>query len=193
MAEIRNSFFSGKNEIGMYSSVNRSNFGAYSNVAVSSYISDSIVGRFSLIGSRVSIGGFGHPLGYLSTGAFQWGQSLEAWGYPRDFSKKFDSSIRPKELLTDIGSDCWVGDNSVILAGAKLGNGCVVGAGSFVTSDVPPYAIVVGNPARVIRVRFSDDLIAQLIETHWWELEIEDLVDVDFTKPQLFPQREELD
>jgi acetyltransferase-like isoleucine patch superfamily enzyme len=145
-----------------------------------------MVGRFTLIGSRVSIGGFGHPLSYLSIGAFQWGQNLEAWGYPRDFSKNFDSNIRPKGVLTEIGSDCWVGDNSVVLAGRKLGHGCIVGAGSVVTNDVPPYAIVVGNPAKVIRFRFSDDLISQLIETHWWELEIEDLVNIDFTNPNFF-------
>jgi len=74
----------------------------------------------------------------------------------------------------------------VVLAGRKLGHGCIVGAGSVVTNDVPPYAIVVGNPAKVIRFRFSDDLISQLIETHWWELEIEDLVNIDFTNPNFF-------
>ena len=193
LAEIRGSFVGGRNVVGMYSSVNRSTIESFSNIGVSSYLSDSIVGRFTLIGSRVSIGGFGHPLNNLSIGAFQWGQSLGAWGYPKDFSANFDSSTRPKEVLTEIGSDCWIGDNSVILAGRKLGHGCVVGAGSVVTSDVPPYAIVVGNPARVIRFRFSDRLISELLETHWWELDLEDLVGVDFTSPQLFPQREESD
>lgn len=193
LAEIRNSFFCGHNVVGMYSSINRSAIDSFSNVGVSSYISDSTVGRFTLIGSRVSVGGFNHPLNYLSIGAFQWGQSLEAWGYTKDFSENFDGRIRPDSLHTEIGSDCWIGDNSVVLAGKKLGHGCVVGAGSVVTSDVPPYAIVVGNPARVIRFRFSDHLISELLETHWWELDLEDLVGVDFTSPQLFPRREESD
>lgn len=190
LAEIKASFFRGRNEIGMYSTINRSTIDSFSNLGVSSYVSDSVVGRFTLIGSRVSIGGFGHPLNYLSIGAFQWGQSLESWGYSRDFSSNFDIDIRPKEVSTNIGSDCWIGDNSVVLAGRKLGHGSVVGAGSVVTSDVPPYAIVVGNPARIVRYRFSDEVISQLIRTRWWELEIEDLVNVDFTKPHLFPKRE---
>jgi acetyltransferase-like isoleucine patch superfamily enzyme len=189
LAEIRSSFLDGKNEVGMYSSINRSTVGSYSNVGVSSYVSDSMIGRYTLIGSRVSIGGFGHPLNYLSIGAFQWGQSLEAWGYSKEFSKNFDSGIRPKEDITEIGSDCWIGDNSVILAGRNLGHGCVIGAGSVVTTDIPPYAIAVGNPARVIRYRFSDNLISQLIEFRWWELNIEDLVGTDFTQPHLFPRR----
>ncbi len=186
LAEIRNSFFVGRNVVGMYSSVNRSTFGSFSNIGVSSYISDSSVGRFTLIGSRVSIGGFSHPLSYLSIGAFQWGQNLESWGYSEDFSKNFESELRPKNIETIVGSDCWIGDNSVVLAGRKLGHGCVVGAGSVVTKDVPPYAIVVGNPARVIRYRFSEQLILQLLENHWWDSDIEDLVGLDFANPENF-------
>ncbi|CAN1484891.1 WbbJ Acetyltransferase (isoleucine patch superfamily) [Candidatus Nanopelagicaceae bacterium] len=192
LAEIRNSFLSGHNVVGMYSTINRSTFGSFSNIGVSSYISDSIVDRFTLIGSRVSIGGFNHPLSYLSIGAFQWGQSLEEWGYSEDFSKNFESGLRPTKIQTEIGSDCWIGDNSVVLAGTKLGHGCVVGAGSVVTKDVPPYAIVVGNPARVIRFRFSEDLILRLLETRWWESDIEELVGLDFANPANFSPKEKL-
>jgi acetyltransferase-like isoleucine patch superfamily enzyme len=186
LAEVINSKFMGHNHVGMYSTINRSEIGSYSNLGVSSYVSDSVIGRYSLIGSRVSIGGFGHPLNYLSIGAFQWGQNLEHWGFPRELSNKFDSRLRPPQKSTVIGSDCWIGDNSVLISGIKIGNGAVIGAGSVVTKDVPPFAIVVGNPATFIRFRFGKDLIKSLESKKWWEKELLELVGVDFTNPKNF-------
>lgn len=186
LAEIINSKFSGRNHIGMYSTINRSEVGSYSNLGVSSYVSDSIIGRYSLIGSRVSVGGFGHPLEYLSTGAFQWGQNLEHWGFPSELKNSFDTQIRPLTKSTQIGSDCWIGDNSVLLAGIHIGNGAVIGAGSVVTKDIPPFAIAVGNPAVVIRFRFDIELIEKIQKSKWWEKELEDLIGIDFRNPGIF-------
>lgn len=72
-----------------------------------------------------------------------------------------------------IGSDVWIASNAMILSGVTIGDGAVVGAGSVVIEDVPPYAIVFGNPARIVRKRFSDDIIAALLEVRWWDLERE--------------------
>jgi acetyltransferase-like isoleucine patch superfamily enzyme len=184
LAEVINSRFDGRNHIGMYSTVNRSKVGSYSNLGVSSYISDTEVGRYSLIGSRVSIGGFGHPLDYLSVGAFQWGQSLENWGYSSELSNKFDTNLRPETMSTRIGSDCWIGDNAVVIAGTQIGNGAVIGAGSVVTKNVPSYAIVAGNPARIIRFRFDEELIKNLEKNKWWNRELEELIGLNFTDPR---------
>lgn len=186
LAEVINSKFTGHNHIGMYSTVNRSEVGSYSNLGVSSYVSDAVVGRYTLIGSRVSIGGFGHPLNYLSIGAFQWGQNLEHWGFPRELRDEFDSRIRPSQKNTVIGSDCWIGDNSVLIAGVKIGDGAVVGAGSVVTKDVPPFAIVVGNPADLLRFRFDKNLIKSLEIKKWWEKELQELIGVDFMNPESY-------
>jgi len=186
LAEVINSKFTGHNHVGMYSTINRSEIGSYSNLGVSSYVSDSVIGRYSLIGSRVSIGGFGHPLNYLSIGAFQWGQNLEHWGFPGELSNKFDNRLRPPQKSTVIGSDCWIGDNSVLLAGIKIGDGAVIGAGSVVTKDVPPFAIVVGNPAVFIRFRFDKHLIESLESKKWWEKELLELVGVDFMNPKSY-------
>jgi len=68
-----------------------------------------------------------------------------------------------------IGSDVWIGENATILSGVTIGHGAVVGAYSVVASDVPPYAIVCGNPARIIRHRFSSDQIAELLNIAWWD------------------------
>jgi hypothetical protein len=70
---------------------------------------------------------------------------------------------------TIVGSDVWTMENCLILAGVKLGDGAFVAAGSVVTKDVPPYAIVGGNPAKLIRYRFSEEQIAALLEIRWWD------------------------
>ena len=183
LAEVIDSKFVGRNHIGMYSTINRSEMDSYSNLGVSSYVSDTVIGRYSLIGSRVSIGGFGHPLDYLSVGAFQWGQNLDYWGFPDQLKNNFDNHLRPTPKPTQIGSDCWVGDNSVLLAGIVIGNGAVIGAGSIVTRDIPPFAIAVGNPATVIRYRFDTQLIENLERKKWWERELEELIGIDFRNP----------
>jgi acetyltransferase-like isoleucine patch superfamily enzyme len=77
----------------------------------------------------------------------------------------------------NIGHDVWIGANVIILAGCRnIGNRAVVGAGSVVTKDIPPYAIVAGNPARIIRMRFSDDIIQKLEESNWWMYKKEELI-----------------
>lgn len=70
-----------------------------------------------------------------------------------------------------IDNDVWIGTNVTIVDNVHIGNGAVVAAGSVVTRDVPPYAIVGGNPARVIKYRFDDELIKGLLETEWWNMD----------------------
>jgi acetyltransferase-like isoleucine patch superfamily enzyme len=70
-----------------------------------------------------------------------------------------------------IGNDVWIGSGAAILSGVTLGDGCVVGAFAVVTKDVPPYAIVAGNPARVVKVRFDDETVKSLLEIRWWDWE----------------------
>lgn len=68
-----------------------------------------------------------------------------------------------------IGNDVWIGRDAVILSGITIGDGAVIGTQAVVTRDVPPYAIVAGNPAKLIRMRFSDDVIQKLLEIKWWD------------------------
>ncbi len=72
-----------------------------------------------------------------------------------------------------IGNDVWVGDEATILSGVRIGNGAVIGARSVVTKDVPAYAIAAGNPARIVRLRFSLDEIAALERIAWWHWPLE--------------------
>ena len=68
----------------------------------------------------------------------------------------------------EIGNDVWLGYRATIMAGVKIGHGAIVGSHAVVTKDVPPYAIVGGNPAKIIRQRFSDSQIAALLDLEWW-------------------------
>ncbi len=70
-----------------------------------------------------------------------------------------------------IGNDVWLGADSVILSGVTIGDGAVVGARSVITNDIPPYAIVAGNPARMVKKRFDDPTIGRLLDVRWWEWE----------------------
>jgi acetyltransferase-like isoleucine patch superfamily enzyme len=72
-----------------------------------------------------------------------------------------------------IGNDVWVAQDAMILSGITIGDGAVIGARCVVTKDVPPYAIVAGNPGRVVKMRFSDDVISQLLAMQWWDWPIE--------------------
>lgn len=157
--------------------------GAYGGVGVSSYISDVQLMQYSLVGSRVSIGGFEHPLDWLSTGAFQWGQSIARWKGVEESTKILISqnNAKPRGKKTSIGSDYWVGNNSVIMSGIDIGHGAVIGAGTVITKDVPPYAIVVGNPGKILRYRFSKEVIEQLLHLKWWEKDLSEISHISFS------------
>jgi acetyltransferase-like isoleucine patch superfamily enzyme len=76
-----------------------------------------------------------------------------------------------------IGNDVWLGEDCTILSGVKIGDGAVVGTGAIVVQDVPPYAIVFGNPARVMRYRFDKNTIESLLEIQWWNWSDEKITD----------------
>jgi len=74
-----------------------------------------------------------------------------------------------------IGNDVWIGTEALILSGVKIGDGAVVGARAVVTRDVPPYSIVAGNPARIVRLRFDEQTITRLLKLSWWHWKDEDI------------------
>ncbi len=75
-----------------------------------------------------------------------------------------------------IGNDVWIGMNATIMDNIKIGDGAVIGAGSVVSSNIPPYAIAVGNPCKIVKYRFPEPTIQKLLEIKWWELESAELV-----------------
>jgi acetyltransferase-like isoleucine patch superfamily enzyme len=128
------------------------------------------VGNFCSIGPYVQIGLGPHPSKtFVSTYPAFYSDHTD--GCPLAFreNKIFDDSI-PKTFL---GNDVWIGANAIIPGGINIGTGAIVAAGAVVVKDVPPYAIVGGNPAKVIRYRFSEDEIQFLLKSEWWNWPIE--------------------
>ena len=76
---------------------------------------------------------------------------------------------------TIVGNDVWIGQNATILPGVHIGDGAVIGANSTIGKDIPPYTIVVGNPANVLRKRFDDEMIELLLKFKWWDKSIEEI------------------
>jgi virginiamycin A acetyltransferase len=130
------------------------------------------IGRYCSIGRNVLIAAGDHPLDNLTTHPIAWQGRMR----PR----RPDQTLRqPRHPRTEIGHDVWIGDNVVILSGVRIGTGCAVGANAVVTRDVPPYTIVGGVPARPIRPRFSETVIAGLLATEWWTLPTDALKALD--------------
>ena len=101
----------------------------------------------------------------------------EFWGEdPKDRINMSESERFYKwRVPMTVGSDVWVGSNAILGAGISIGNGAVIGANSVVTMNVDPFSVVAGNPARVIRYRFSQDLIERIEASKWWNLPLEQI------------------
>jgi len=118
------------------------------------------IGSFCSIaaGVRILLGG-GHRLDWVST-----------YPIPMMFSGiQTAESCQTSKGDVQIGSDVWIGMNAMILSGITIGHGAVVAAGAVVSRDVPPYSVVAGNPARVVKYRFDEQSIKALLESAWWE------------------------
>lgn len=132
--------------------------GSYSFIGFNSLISKSTIGRFCSIASNVNIGHGEHPINQISTSGFFIDNSYEV--------------LTAKDCI--IEHDVWIGTGSTIRRGVTIGTGAIIGANSFVNKNVPPYAIVVGSPAKIIKYRFEENKIKKILDSKWWEMELED-------------------
>ena len=128
-----------------------------------------IIGKFCQIAAGVEfvMNDANHQMNAVSTFPFY---TLEGWEMEPPAT-----SDMPFKGDTVIGSDVWIGQNAVILPGVHIGDGAIIGANCVVGSDIDPYTIVVGNPARVLRKRFDDELIDLMLRFKWWDRSIEEI------------------
>lgn len=161
----------------MYSASMRRVFSVYHGVDIGMYTHGGcfVVGNMrpgTSIGRYCSIGGTArtftanHPMNLRSTHAVFVDPSL-------GLAKR---QIFPRGRLS-IGNDVWIGHNAVILPSvSSIGDGAVIGASAVVNKNVPPYAVVVGHPSRIVRYRFSQRVIDELLESRWWDKPLEELL-----------------
>nr|WP_214710814.1 DapH/DapD/GlmU-related protein [Exiguobacterium sp. s55] len=150
-------------------SIHRNNYidstviGDHSYTGMNTIIMHSEIGKFCSVSWNVTVGPSEHDYSKLTTHSFLY---------------TTDSVLNNHELIEynrfnrhcEIGNDVWIGCNSVVLRGVEIGTGAVIGANSVVTKDVPPYAIVVGNPAVILKYRFEKNIIDKILDTKWWDL-----------------------
>jgi acetyltransferase-like isoleucine patch superfamily enzyme len=157
--------------------------GAFSMLHGPGSVAFAKVGRYCSIAPGTVIGANEHAAEWLSTSSlfenpnlFDWHASIAA---TRGKSRNFPGSLRE----INIGNDVWIGLNCFIQGGVTIGDGAIVGPMSNVIQDVPPYAVVAGNPARIVRYRFEPDVIRRLLELRWWRFSISDLQRFNVANP----------
>lgn len=159
---------------------------------VSGYLFDVEMDRYCSIGESVQMGRGDHPSQWVSTSPsfyihqmFDIGRDFigsdDYWGYNPDVSGH--SSI-PGPRTIKIQNDVWIGHGAFIRPGVIIGHGAIVAAQSVVTKDVPPYAVVGGNPARVIKYRFASEIIERLLACQWWTRAPWQLNGIDISRPE---------
>jgi len=140
--------------------VRYSTLGSYSSVGRYAKITHTDIGKYCAISWDITINAVSHPYEHLTVHSFPY---VPAPGF-------VDKRMQEHKRVV-IGNDVWIGANSVIMPGIKIGNGAIIGAGAVVTKDIPDYAIVAGVPAKIIKYRFSQEIIEKLLQLEWWNLE----------------------
>ena len=152
--------------------LNNTKVGKYSRVGVNVNVNNADIGNYTAIGKDSILGLGQHPTNYLTSHSIFYKRGN--WGWHDDWIApiEFDDNKR-----IHIGNDVWIGRHCMVMDGVTIGDGVTVAAGAVVTKDIPPFAIVGGVPAKVIKYKFSQEMIDRLEEIQWWNLP-----DADITK-----------
>lgn len=160
----------GNNRILMNADVTTSKIGFGTYIGQDSIIVNTLIGKYSCVGPRVKIVSGRHPTrDFVSIHPSFFSLRGQA-GFVYVNDQKFEEFNKLKSgYCVEIGNDVWIGSDVMILEGVKIGDGAIIGSGTVVQKDVEPYGIYVGNPMKLIRFRFENDEILQLLQLKWWE------------------------
>lgn len=146
---------------------------SYTYISPNSHISHTQIGKFCSIGPNLFCGWGIHPINGIST-------SPSFYSIQKQNGVTFTESnkVVEREKIT-IGNDVFIGANVTILDGITIGDGAIIGAGAVVVKSIPPYAVAVGVPAKVVKYRFSDEIIQGLLKIKWWNFDSEKLKEIE--------------
>lgn len=158
--------------IGDYCNIQRGGVDFYSYIGDCCSLPQTKIGKFCSIAPFVKLAAGNHPIQYLSTSPYTY--SPIRWSFARTtmYSDEFIYTDSQNQYLCEIGNDVWIGTGALLVCSKSalhIGDGSVIAAGAVVTKDVPPYAIVAGCPARIMRYRFDERVISRLQELKWWD------------------------
>ena len=146
------------------------NIGSYTYIQSNTNIFNCEIGNFCSIAGNVTIGLAAHPTQYVSTHPVFF-DNTQPLPFFFTNSKKFTDTL-PRTI---IGSDVWIGQGVMIKAGIKVGHGSIIAAGAVVIKDVEPYSVVGGIPSKILKYRFSTEIVSKLLELRWWNKDEEEL------------------
>lgn len=170
---IIESDISGESKLYLPYRIVESSIEAHTYIAENSKVSKTQIGKFCSIGPNFLCGWGIHPTNALSTSPFFY-STLKQTGKTLSETDKIEERLPIK-----IGNDVFIGANVMVLDGIEIGDGAVIGAGAIVSKDIPPYAIAVGNPIKVIKYRFEEKQIEELLKIKWWDFPEEKLNEVE--------------
>lgn len=162
----------GMNSVGRRSRLHRTSLGYAAYVGNDCFLFATKVGRYTCIGNEVRIIAGAHPTScFVSIHPAFYSTARQA-GFTYVHADRFEEyrwTAPGSDIAVEIGPDAWIADRVSILNGVKIGAGAIVATGAVVVSDVQPYAIVGGVPAKTIRTRFTDEEAAFLMDLRWWD------------------------
>lgn len=142
---------------------------------------NTVIGRYCSIGARVSVMGIDHPISRFTTANITYDrQAITNAQFFKDHPEIENFQVNNQEpkntLSATIGNDVWIGEDVTIARGVSIGDGAILASKALVTKDVPPYAIVGGVPAKIIRFRFPQNAIDRLVQLKWWNYEVQSIL-----------------
>lgn len=183
-------------KIGSHCNIQRGRVSSFSYVGDYCELPQVEIGKFCSIATHVTLAAGNHPMSYVSTSPYTYSTIRNSFTKKQLYAQEFFYTDENHKYLGKIGNDVWIGTGATLVCGSKalnIGDGAVIAAGAVVTKDVPPYAVVAGCPARILKYRFPKETICRLEKEQWWDKDtawLKGTVEYFSTPDKLFAREE---